>query len=393
MPYPPELSQWMSEVSTNLSHLRRGQAYGLALISYAVVLAQSCGTSHVACFLAQLLGQRENSARQRVREMYYEAGQKRGDQRRQLEVTLCFAPLLGWVQRLWRSEDQDLMLALDATTLRQTFTVLAISVMLGGCAIPVAWAIVPANQPGRWRPHWERLLGQVAEGLSPTYRVWVTADRGLYARWLFVAIQANGWHPLLRINAQGSCCDRQTGQRWALATIAAVCRHRLWRADVLCFQGRAQLPCTLLALWDDGQDEAWLLVSDVPPTQASPTWYALRMWIEAGFKALKSAGFHWERTRMTDPARAERLWLVLALAALRAAMTAWHTTEPAPRWALPDPLARRQRPATTPSYPRLNLLKRGMLRQLAASIRQYSLPGRLPVFVLPRPPLVEALQR
>lgn len=51
---------------------------------------------------------------------------------------------------------------------------------------------------------------------------------------------------------------------------------------------------------------------------------------------------------MKDPARAERLWLVLALATLRVAMLA----PPAK----PLPLA---------SYPRLSLFKQGLIRQLA----------------------------
>ena len=33
-----------------------------------------------------------------------------------------------------------------------------------------------------------------------------------------------------------------------------------------------------------------------------------------GFKLLKSGGWQWQATRMTDPDRVERLWLVLAVA-------------------------------------------------------------------------------
>jgi hypothetical protein len=391
MPYPAELSQWKTEVSMRLGHLSRSQAWGLALYSYAVVLTQSCGMSHVAYFVARLLHQRENSVRQRLREGLYEAGHKRGAQRREVDVTLCFAPLLGWVQALWQSEDQTMFLALDATTLRQVFTVLTVSVMVGGCALPVGWVILPATQPGRWRPHWERLLGQVAPGLSPTLTVWVMADRGLYARWLFRRIQAHGWHPLLRVNAQGVCWERHTGRRWKLAALAQHCRQRLWRAEVTCFQRKARLTCTLVAMWDDDQAEAWLLLTDCAPSDVNPSWYALRMWIEAGFKALKSAGFHWERTRMTDPARAERLWLVLALASLRAAMTAAPTPDPLPRWAPPLALTQHRPPRKSPNPPRLNLLKRGMLAQLAASICHHPLPSRLIAPPLPPTPLLEVL--
>ena len=46
------------------------------------------------------------------------------------------------------------------------------------------------------------------------------------------------------------------------------------------------------------------------------SWYALRFWIELGFKAVKSLGWKWDKTRRTDPARVSRHWLVLSVATL-----------------------------------------------------------------------------
>ena len=40
----------------------------------------------------------------------------------------------------------------------------------------------------------------------------------------------------------------------------------------------------------------------------------MRSWIEGGFKLLNRGGWQWQATRMTDPDRVERLWLVLAVA-------------------------------------------------------------------------------
>ena len=49
---------------------------------------------------------------------------------------------------------------------------------------------------------------------------------------------------------------------------------------------------------------------------ADAAWYGLRVWIEQGFKLIKRGGWQWQRTRMTDPERAERLWLAVAVATL-----------------------------------------------------------------------------
>ncbi len=345
--YPPELLAWTASVSSHLPHLSKNQAQMLAWYSFAVSVVQGCGMSQVACYLSYVLRQSEETVRQRLRETLYDAGDKRGVHRREIDPVRCFAPLLKWILSHWVSEDQVLFLALDATTLRQTFTVLRVSVLVGRCAIPVAWTILPATQAGEWQPHWKGLLRAVQLLTSPL-QVMVLADRGLYAKWLFDEIVICGWHPVLRINDQGNVCLRATGQRLKLSQLAQLCKEKQWQGEVICFSAHRQLTCTLLIVWNAAQQVPWLLVTDLPPFQVSPSWYALRMWIEAGFKFLKSAAFHWERTRMKDPARAERLWLVLALATLRVAM-----------------LAPPAKPLSLGAYPRLSLFKRGLIRQLA----------------------------
>ncbi|MGL4553495.1 MAG: transposase, partial [Gemmataceae bacterium] len=69
---------------------------------------------------------------------------------------------------------------------------------------------------------------------------------------------------------------------------------------------------TLLARWEEGYAEPWLVLTDLPPESASAAWYGLRTWIEQGFKVIKGGGWKWDRTRMEDPERVERLWLAVA---------------------------------------------------------------------------------
>lgn len=68
--------------------------------------------------------------------------------------------------------------------------------------------------------------------------------------------------------------------------------------------------------WEVDQAEPWLVLTDLAPTEVGVCWYGLRTWVELGFRALKSLGWHWERTRRTDPDRVARHWLVLAIATL-----------------------------------------------------------------------------
>ena len=74
--------------------------------------------------------------------------------------------------------------------------------------------------------------------------------------------------------------------------------------------------CTLLAWRKVGCQDVWRVLTDRPPDVAAAGWYGLRAWIEQGFKVAKRGGWQWQRTRMTDPARATRRWLAVAVATL-----------------------------------------------------------------------------
>ena len=71
---------------------------------------------------------------------------------------------------------------------------------------------------------------------------------------------------------------------------------------------------TIIVIWAEGQDEPWIILTDLEPLEAGASWRQMRFWIETGFKALKSVDWQWRKTRRTDPARVERHWLVLSAA-------------------------------------------------------------------------------
>jgi hypothetical protein len=306
--------QWTSIVTTHFPHLSKPQARVLALWSLGMVVARSCALSAVSVLLAQWLDRKANTVRQQLREFCYEASAKRGQPRQALKVETCFAPLLGWVVSGW--EGQQLALALDATTLGQRFVVLVISVLYRGCAIPVAWTVVPAGETHSWRREWLRMLRQVRAAVPRRFFVIVLADRGLYARWLFRRIVRLGWHPLLRVNVGGTFRPAASARYRPLRSFVPQVGTQ-WAGRGTAFVGpRRRLNCTLLARWEAGYTDPWLLLTDLAPTASEACWYGLRAWIEQGFKITKRAGWQWQRTRMTDPQRAARLWLAVAVATL-----------------------------------------------------------------------------
>lgn len=372
------LSDWIADVSKHFSHLSKPQAHILAIFSFAMVAVQSCGNSSVALFLALLLDEKEGSMRQKLREFCYNAKDKKGEKRCEIDVQTCFVPLFNWILSYWSPDEKRMALALDASTLRQLFTVLSLSVVYRGCAIPVAWIIVPACKKGAWKPHWQKLLSIVDAVIPKDWLVIVLTDRGLYAKWLYKAIRKNAWHPFMRINQGGKF--RPIGQV-GFRDLVDVVRQTgcAWSGIVDCFKTKsARLRCTLLVRWDEGYCDPWLILTDLAPEQATVAWYGMRGWIEQGFKDCKRGGFRWEQTKMTDPERATRLWLVIAVASFWAILVGGQADANLSASSL-DALPATHiahRTATHKSRPRrVSCFKRGIIMILVALIKGEPIPS------------------
>lgn len=297
-----------------MGHLSGTQITVLALWSYGIILAKSCGLSSVALALASDFDGKESNFRQRLREWCWDKKDKQGKKRIDWEVSESFVPLLKWILALWSPEERRLVLAMDATSLKKLFVVLSISVVYRGCAIPIAWVILPEGQKGSWKEPWLKLFQRLQDSTPADWLVIVAADRGLYARWLYEAIRSCGWHPFLRINLRSTYRPQGTKafrpMRQLLSTPGSV-----WAGKVTCFAVNS-VEGTLLACWGAKHLEPWMILTDLPPENASAAWYGMRSWIENSFKDLKSDGWQWQHTRMSDPARAARLWLALSIATL-----------------------------------------------------------------------------
>jgi hypothetical protein len=312
MSHPPELDQWKDQIAKHFPGLSKPVVMGLALWSLGMMVVRSCSLTAIADWWSCRLGQPFHTVRERLRDVYREKEAKAGEHRVQLDVRGCWAPWLGWILERWSG--RQLAVALDATSLGQRFVVLAISVVYRGCAVPVAWKMLKAEKKHPWKPEWLALLKQFQSVVPTSWAVIVLADRGLYAKWLFEGIRQLGWHPLLRVNSGGTFRPEGWYHRRPFTHWVPTVGSR-WQGRGTAFSGKkTRLECTLLGYWGEGHQDPWLILTDLPPEAAETCWYGLRAWIEQGFKRIKSGGWQWQHTRMDDPARAERLWLVIAIA-------------------------------------------------------------------------------
>lgn len=225
----------------------------------------------------------------------------------------CGADLLRWSMALWAGG--PLVLGMDASLRRDDLVLLRTSVRYRGTAIPIAWVIAPANTPGAWEPHWERMLRWIATVVPTGVSVLVLADQGLWSPRLWAAIRSHGFHPVMRVHATATFAP--TGQRRQPIKSLVPTPGAGWIGSGVAFtHAPKRVPGTLAAMWVEGYDEPWALLTDIPPDQLDAGWYALRAWDEAGYRQSTSMGWDWQRGQLPDPDAVAWQYLVVAVATL-----------------------------------------------------------------------------
>jgi Transposase DDE domain len=305
---PRELHPIERALAERPPHLRPPRRRGLALWVPGAVLAR--GACRSAVLAALLAHGRYHALRQR--EWLLDGTDEAAPCAARVEAEACFAPLLRWVPDWWQG--RQLALAVDATAHHEDVVALVVSVLYRGSAIPVAWAVLPGNVPGAWLGSILRLPRLLRPAAPPGWTV--LADRGPWSPRLWRRVRRLGWHPLLRIQRRTTITP-DGGERRPAGTLVRPGEAWVGRGGLGRREGR-RLTVTLVAAWATEQEEPWVVVTDLPPRRVGVGWYASRMWVELGFRALEGLGWQWQRSRRTDPARVARHWPVLAVASLAA---------------------------------------------------------------------------
>jgi hypothetical protein len=355
VPHDSAFYQWKARVDTLFGTLKPHHRTTLAQYSFGMILARCCGLTAVVAHLVAFLAVKAHALRARLRELYQPASAQRGYARAEFDYTLCFAPLVRWAAGT--HTERRLVLALDPTNLTDRLRVLCAAVLYQGCGLPVAWAVQRADEKGSWNAIWFDLLGQLKQALGEGWTVLVLTDRGLESPELFGEIVRLGWHPLMRIKRCAKFRPTNWHKGYPVTHFASHVGAR-WSGEGIAYPTGEQLGCTLLAFWEAGHDEPWLILTDLPAGNANPAWYAWRMWIEQGFRAIKRGCWQWHKTQMSEPVRVARLWAVIAVATVYAVEVGGEAG-PAHVPPVRGPLSR---------------LKRGLLRVWAALLKGQPLP-------------------
>lgn len=202
----------------------------------------------------------------------------------------------------------------DETKIHDKLAVMMVGVAWQGRCIPLAWRAYRANSAADYPSEGQvvlikGLLEQVKPGIPEPVAVLVLADRGSgTSPDLGRLVAGLGWRYLFRITCQSKIISDQ-GQY----TIAQqVQRGEIWQASGLIFKKRGRIPAHARAIWSDGYDQPWVLVTHDPGLSGYE--YARRNWQEQSFRDLKSGGWQWADSRIRQADHMERLLVVLVVA-------------------------------------------------------------------------------
>jgi len=191
-------------------------------------------------------------------------------------------------------------------------------------AIPIAWTWVHWVK-GHCSAHKQlALLAYVHALLPPGASVLLVGDSEFGAVEVMRQAEAWQWRYILRQKANN---EVKIGDAdWChFGDCVARAGQSIWLGRGLLTAKHAH-SVHLLAHWQAGEDEPWLLAANLPAQQPTLQAYRRRMWIEEMFGDLKGNGFDLERTHLIHFARLSRLTLAVALLYVWCIATGAHDT-------------------------------------------------------------------
>lgn len=298
---PSLLYQWTEELATHLPCLNSWQVDNLALFSYGVIQAESSQQMRIARKVA--CGEQILSAERRLRRFIANE---------HVPMREFFVAWTRWV--MGRMDRGKVILLVDETKLADRLGIMVVGVAFEGRCIPLAWRCYRANSAQAYPEEGQvgmidDLLGLIQQGLPAGCQVLVLADRGIgTSPDLCKAVDVRGWHYLFRVTKQSKII---TGDgEYTIYEQVKAGEH--WSASGVVFKKRGRIPAHARAVWSDGYEEPWALVTNDPSLTGYE--YAQRNWQEQSFRDLKSGGWQWATSGVRCPERMARFMMILVVA-------------------------------------------------------------------------------
>ena len=303
--FSPLCTVWHQQVKEFFSRLHGHQSKTLALFVLGAIKAESIVVQRVA---EALLAESEAKAPSIERRLERFLSNPR------IETEEVWDDFLA--QILPYFTQQPIRLVIDLTAYEEHAQVIYLGLLQQSRVLPLVWKVMPGQE--KWDQGLWECVGELFQRLAPHLGETECTILGESAFGCFAMVslcEKYGWHYLFRICAEHTC-EHWSSQGRLLPT----CRvsdlvsepgkrfygHvRLWQEQ--------QIETNLSACWDRDEEEALLVISDLPAGPQRLTEYRWRWRVESTFQDLKSRGWDWEESHVRRLDRVERMLLVLFL--------------------------------------------------------------------------------
>lgn len=209
---------------------------------------------------------------------------------------------------------REYRLVVDGSKVGPWHILLLVSLAYRRRTIPLAWMWVrtPHHRGRSSAVRQLALLGYVRRLLPAEARVLLVGDQEFGA--IEVLKKLDHWHWQYVLRQKSSQLFRpDAATPWRpFGTCIQRSGQSVWLGEVEYTQWRPYRT-HLLAHWQGGEKEPWLLATNLPTLHAALRAYRRRAWIEATFGDLKDNGFDLEATRLHTVQRLQRLTLAVML--------------------------------------------------------------------------------
>ena len=208
----------------------------------------------------------------------------------------------------------EVRLILDGTKIGFGYQLLMVSLAFRRRAVPIAWTWVrKPHGKGRSSTSTHVALLRLVHRLVPGgVAVLVVGDSEFGDVPVMQQLEEWDWHYALR--QKGTIQVKLPGTTaWRnFRDLLTKPGQRVWIQEAFITLKHVHV-ANLFAYWQVGEEEPWLIVTDLPTPAATKKAYGRRMWIEEMFGDFKSNGVDLETTHLRDPERLNRVTLAVAL--------------------------------------------------------------------------------
>lgn len=227
-----------------------------------------------------------------------------------VEVEGWYEPLArGMVESLVRSGAM-IRLIIDGSKITGRHQLLMVSVAYRRRAIPLVWSWLEYKKGHSDTKKQLKLLERARRLLTGHKEISLVGDSEFGNPLLLSELESWGWLYALKQNPKDYFQAR--GGEWRKLK-GAVLEGQSIDYGLVKLTKKHAFPTRLIAHWEAGHKDPWLLATNYLDKQSTLRAYQLRMWVEELFADCKGSGFDIEKTRLRSTAKLDRLMLVVAV--------------------------------------------------------------------------------